>query len=228
MRNLALSVQTGPAALAVGAHPDDVEFMMSGTILALRAKGVTPHVWSMTDGSLGSCSACHGRHRCSGTTPADELAGIRLEESRASAARAGAVLHEPVARDLELSCEQGLVRKAASVIRLVQPCIILVPSPYDYHPDHRAAAEIAVVAAFARSIPAFVADPPRETVPQHQQNSCHGQESHPHAEVKQSGSHGGGKANALVGRPVRVSGLSTARHTAPTASCRPARLSRES
>jgi len=147
---LAPSQDSGAAVLAVGAHPDDIEFMMSGTMLALGGRGVSLHMWSITDGSLGS-----------DTAPPRELARVRLEESRASAQRAGAVLHEPVARDLELSCEPGLLKKAVSVIRLVQPRIILVPSPYDYHPDHRAAAEIAVVAAFARGIPAFEADPPR-------------------------------------------------------------------
>jgi len=140
-------------ALAVGGHPDDIEFMMAGTLLLLAEAGARIHMWPMTDGSLGSS----GPDRVA-------TAATRLDEACASARLAGAVFHGPIARDMELEYSVDLVSRAAAVIRRAAPHILLLPAPDDYHPDHRNASSIAVAGAFAARLGAFDSRPPAPQV----------------------------------------------------------------
>jgi LmbE family N-acetylglucosaminyl deacetylase len=137
----------GVVALAAGAHPDDIEFMMAGTLLLLRAAGASIHMWSISDGSLGSLSADRRA-----------TAKVRLEEARASSRFAGAEFHEPVAPDMGVTCDPDTVARAAEVIRRVRPRIILAHSPADYHPDHEASSRLVVSAAFVRAVPQLEAE----------------------------------------------------------------------
>ena len=36
-----------PSAIAIGAHPDDIEFYMAGTLLQLQAAGWTTHYFNL-------------------------------------------------------------------------------------------------------------------------------------------------------------------------------------
>jgi len=135
--------------LAVGGHPDDIEFMMAGTLLLLKEAGAPIHMWSMTDGSLGSISTDRVR-----------TAAMRLDEACASARIAGAAFHGPIARDMELVCSVELVSRAAAVIRRASPRILLLPAPEDYHPDHRNASSVALSAVLAARLPAYQSRPP--------------------------------------------------------------------
>ena len=47
-----------PAALAVFAHPDDMEFLASGTLLRLQHAGYEIHCLAVANGSCGS--SVHG------------------------------------------------------------------------------------------------------------------------------------------------------------------------
>ncbi len=140
-------------ALAVAAHPDDIEFMMAGTLLLLGEAGCETHMWNMGSGSCGTDSL-----------PAEDISAIRIAEARMSANRAGAVLHPPLAEDIEILYDRHLVSRAAAVIREIRPSIMLVPSPEDYMEDHMNTSRIAVTAAFTRGMPNFATDPPREPV----------------------------------------------------------------
>ncbi len=40
--------------LAIGAHPDDIEFLFAGTLLLLKARGWQIHVCNLANGSAGS------------------------------------------------------------------------------------------------------------------------------------------------------------------------------
>ncbi|HEX5102756.1 MAG TPA: PIG-L family deacetylase, partial [Pirellulaceae bacterium] len=42
------------SALAVAAHPDDIEFLMSGTLMLLRKAGYDIHYWNLANGCCGS------------------------------------------------------------------------------------------------------------------------------------------------------------------------------
>ena len=138
-------------AMAVGAHPDDIEFMMAGTLLRLGTAGAEIHMWSVANGSCGGAST--GRR---------QLVDTRWRESRESAFVAGAEIHPPLVDDMAILYESALLARVAAVVREVKPDIILVPAPDDYMEDHVNTSRLLVSAAFARGMPNFDSDPPVE------------------------------------------------------------------
>ena len=138
-----------PAALAIVAHPDDIEFCAAGTLLLLRAAGWHIHYFTVSGGDCGSM-----------TTDRAETRRVREAEARAAAAILGAMFHESVASDLTIFYEERLLRRVAAVVRRVGPRIVLTHSPQDYMEDHMTTARLAVTAVFARGMPNFETDPP--------------------------------------------------------------------
>ncbi|MBU4459310.1 MAG: PIG-L family deacetylase [Verrucomicrobia bacterium] len=132
---------SAPRAMAIGAHPDDVEFVMAGTLVLLRQAGYEIHSMNVADGSLGS-------H----VYPPAKLRRMRLAEVRAASRILGAVHHPPLVGDLDIVYEPRTLYRLAAVIREVGPTILLVPSPADYMEDHTNACRLAVSAAFVRSM----------------------------------------------------------------------------
>ena len=65
--------------LAIGAHPDDVEESCGGTLARYVKMGHKVFTATATNGNIGSA-----------TLPMDEIAAIRKEEARRSAALIGA------------------------------------------------------------------------------------------------------------------------------------------
>jgi LmbE family N-acetylglucosaminyl deacetylase len=139
-----------PIALAAVAHPDDIEFLFSGTLLLLKDKGFDIHMWNLADGSCGSF-----RHS------ADEIAAIRAQEASDSASLAGATLHPPLFRDMAVFFDQPSLAKVSSVLREIRPSVILTHSPQDYMEDHQNVARLVTTAAFGRSMPNFATEPKR-------------------------------------------------------------------
>jgi N-acetylglucosamine malate deacetylase 1 len=140
---------THPRAFAVVAHPDDIEFLMAGTLMLLGRAGYELHYMTIANGSCGT--AHHSR---------DEIIALRRAEAQAAAASIGAIYHESLVDDLAIFYEPGLLARVAAVMREVAPEILLVQSPSDYMEDHQNAARLAVTAAFARGMPNFPTDPP--------------------------------------------------------------------
>src|SRR5690348_4873838 len=114
-----------PVAIAIGAHPDDIEFYMAGTLLRLRQAGFETHYFNLAAGNCGST-----QHRSSQTRV------LREQEARAAAKILDARFHPSVASDLEILYEPDLLRRVAAVIREVSPTILLTHSPQDYMEDH--------------------------------------------------------------------------------------------
>lgn len=138
-------------ALAIGAHPDDIEFYAAGTLLLLARAGWTIHCLNLSGGDCGSM-----------TTGPEETRRIRAAEGRAAAEVLGAVFHESLANDMVIFYEERLLRRVAAVVRRARPRIVLTHSPEDYMEDHMNTARLAVTAAFARGMPNFATDPPVE------------------------------------------------------------------
>lgn len=132
------------AAIAIAAHPDDIEFTMAGTLCLLKAAGYETHYLTLSSGSCGSL-----QHR-----PA-ALRSIRRREARAAAAVLGATFHESRTDDFEILYTVPLLRWLTGVIRQVRPTIILTHPPQDYMEDHVNTCRLAVSAAFARGMPNF-------------------------------------------------------------------------
>jgi len=139
---ITLELGVPAVALAVGAHPDDIEFGAGATLAKWAAAGCRVHHLVLTDGSKGSWD------------PDADLADLvteRRDECRAAAAvidgadggrqREDRVIFLPwIDGELENGADQR--REIARVIRLVRPVILLGHDPwrrYRLHPDHRAA-----------------------------------------------------------------------------------------
>ncbi|MHB9030096.1 MAG: PIG-L deacetylase family protein [Candidatus Latescibacterota bacterium] len=137
--------------LAGAAHPDDIEFMMAGTLLLLRNAGAEIHIFVIASGSCGTVEYSK-----------KEIVRLRRAEAESAALMAGAVFHPPLADDLEIMFEPDLLRRVAAVIRDVRPDLLLAPSPEDYMEDHQNACRLLVTGAFARGMPNFRTDPEKE------------------------------------------------------------------
>lgn len=133
-----------PTVLAIAAHPDDIEFVMGGTLLLLGDSGWELHYLNLSTGNLGSTTM----------SPA-KTAQVRRREARAAARELGAVWHAPFCNDLEIFYDARALRRLAAVIRAVAPDAILTHSPQDYMEDHMNTCRLAVSAAFVRAMPGY-------------------------------------------------------------------------
>ena len=130
-----LDLPTPARALAVGAHPDDVEFGCGGTLAKWAAAGCEISHLVCTDGSKGSWDP---------DQDAAELVATRREEQRAAARALGGSGDVVFCGWTDGELEAGLRQRweLASWIRRLRPDVVLGHDPwkrYRLHPDHRAA-----------------------------------------------------------------------------------------
>ncbi len=142
-----------PQALAIAAHPDDIEFVMAGTLCLLREAGWGIHCLNLSSGNLGSTRL----------SPA-ETARVRRREAQAAARVIGASWHPPMCHDLEIFYDSQTLRRLCAIVRQVAPRVILTHSPSDYMEDHMNTSRLAVTSAFARAIPGYRTIPSRKPV----------------------------------------------------------------
>ncbi|MGH7136736.1 MAG: PIG-L deacetylase family protein, partial [Pirellulales bacterium] len=134
---------------AVAAHPDDIEFVMAGTLIRLRDAGYELHYMNVANG-------------CCGSTEHDAPAAARMRRDEAIAAcrSIGAVFHDSLVNDLEIFYDRPTLIRLAATMRQVAPEIVLTHAPVDYMEDHTNTCRLAVTAAFARCMPNFPTEPP--------------------------------------------------------------------
>jgi len=137
-------------ALAIAAHPDDIEFVMAGTLILLKRAGYEIHYMNVANGCCGSkeLSAAHTAEK-------------RTREALAAADLIGAEFHPSLVNDMEVFYDDRTVRRLAAVFREVAPEILLTHAPADYMEDHMNTCRLAVTAAFARGMPNYATEPPR-------------------------------------------------------------------
>ncbi len=138
------------SALALFAHPDDIEFVAAGTLLLLQQRGWEIHYLNVSTGNCGSVEFSPGKTRRG-----------RLAEAKAAAKILGAHFHPPLGDDLEILYEVKTLRRLAAVVREAQASIVLTHSPQDYMEDHMTTCRLAVTAAFTHGMPNFHTVPPR-------------------------------------------------------------------
>lgn len=140
--------------LAVGAHPDDMEFGASGTIAKWVEEGATAYYLICTDGSRGSLDPKMTHKR---------LLEIRRKEQEEACKVLGVkkafFLNHP---DTQLVADLTLKEEIVRVIREIRPNIVITMDPTFYfttnligwntgfvnHTDHRAAALCTMDACF--------------------------------------------------------------------------------
>lgn len=126
---------TPTSALAVGAHPDDVEFGAGGTLARWAADGCVVHHLVLTDGSKGTWDL---------DVDVPALVARRHDEQRAAARALGATGEVRFLDrvDGELDADVATRLEVARAIRELRPDVVLGHDPwrrYRLHPDHRAA-----------------------------------------------------------------------------------------
>lgn len=142
-----------PAAFAIAAHPDDIEFVMAGTLLLLGKAGYELHYLNLANGCCGSM-----------TTDRETTALIRAAEAKRAAESIGAVFHPSLVNDLEIFYDQRTLARLTAIVREVAPTILLTHAPVDYMEDHTNACRLAVSAAFCRGMPNFPTEPPTPAI----------------------------------------------------------------
>jgi LmbE family N-acetylglucosaminyl deacetylase len=139
--------------MAIGAHPDDVEFGAGGTIFNWASKGTEATIVVLTDGSKGSWDRGIGR---------SVLVERRKQEQRRAATVLGVARIEWLDQsDGELAHTPALREEIARLIRLHRPDVVLTHDPwqrYQLHPDHRTTGLLTVDAVVAAREPLFYPD----------------------------------------------------------------------
>jgi LmbE family N-acetylglucosaminyl deacetylase len=140
-------------ALAVFAHPDDMEIVAAGTLLRLKEAGFDVHCLAVANGSCGSSAL--GR---------EETARVRRAEAEEACRLAGFTRHESLVDDIEVFYERATLARVAALVRRVAPDVLLTHAPADYMEDHQNASRLAVSAAFCRGMRNMPTDPPTPPV----------------------------------------------------------------
>jgi LmbE family N-acetylglucosaminyl deacetylase len=139
-----------PVSVVVfGAHPDDDDIKAGGSAALWAARGDRVLFVSLTNGDAG--------HQ---TLAGAELARRRRAEAHAAAAVLGIRYHVCDHHDGELSPTLDLRREVIRLIREAWADLVLLPRPWDYHPDHRAAAQVVQDAAYMVTVPNVAAFAP--------------------------------------------------------------------
>jgi LmbE family N-acetylglucosaminyl deacetylase len=147
-------------ALAIGAHPDDIEFGCGATLAKWSDHGCVVHHLVCTDGSKGTWDP---------DADLTELVALRQGEQRAAAKALGATgevvfLGWP---DGELASDLRQRWQVAYWIRELRPDVVVGHDPwkrYRLHPDHRHAGFLAVDGVVAARDPHFF---PEQAVAHH-------------------------------------------------------------
>ena len=134
--------------LAVGANPDDIEFLCAGTLAKYAQRGDNVSISFLTNGDKGSLEL--GR---------EEMAAIRKEESENAAAVIDASLYPLEIPDGEVEVSLDLRRRLVEIIRMVRPYVIITQHLEDYMSDHHYTSRIVFDASFWAVVAAFDGSP---------------------------------------------------------------------
>ena len=127
--------------LAFGAHADDVEIGMGGTIAKFAASGKRIVICDLTQAEMSSNGTIH----------------TRMEEAK-NAGEALGIMHRINAYlpDRGLLLKEEYISRIASIIRIYQPKLIFVPYEIDRHPDHGNCAKLVEEACFSAGVRKFI------------------------------------------------------------------------
>jgi LmbE family N-acetylglucosaminyl deacetylase len=146
-----VNLATPSRALAIGAHPDDIEFGCGGTLAKWAAAGSQIFHLVLTDGSKGTWRA---------DQDPTELVAQRQQEQRAAAKALGGSGDVVFLSWPDGELESGLRQRiqVAAWIRRIRPDVVLGHDPwrrYRLHPDHRHAGFLTTDGIVAARDPLF-------------------------------------------------------------------------
>lgn len=136
--------------LAVGAHPDDLEILCAGTLVRYVREGHEVVMCNVASGDKGSASRT-----------SEEIAEIRLEESRRAAALAGAEHRTLGLSDTTIQAADESQRLVmVELLRQVRPDIVITHYPDDYMGDHREVSKLVLDTTMTATLPLLETESP--------------------------------------------------------------------
>jgi LmbE family N-acetylglucosaminyl deacetylase len=139
--------------LAIGAHPDDIEFGCGGSLARWAASGAEIVMAVVTDGSKGTWDPTQ--------KPADLIAARAAEQHQAADVLGATEVVMIGHRDGELVYSPQLRTEMCRLIRTHRPEVLITHDPwrpYEIHPDHRAVGEAVVDGMVSARDPLFEVD----------------------------------------------------------------------
>lgn len=134
--------------LVFGAHPDDIEIGIGGTVARHAALGMSVGLCDLTAGEMGS----------NGTVEE------RLKEADAAARVLGAAWRRNLRwPDRRIGTVPSHLDEAVRLIREHQPRVVAAPYWTDRHPDHGAASAVIAEAVFNARLRKYLPDTPAWT-----------------------------------------------------------------
>ncbi|MDE2180081.1 MAG: PIG-L family deacetylase [candidate division NC10 bacterium] len=122
--------------LAIGAHPDDIEFGCGGSLIKYATAGHSIYLLVLTDGSSGGSPAMRRREQ--------KQAAKRLHAKE---------VFWGAYRDTELPLSQALIQEIEGVVKKVRADLVFVHYYDDTHQDHRHLASCTVSASrYSRNV----------------------------------------------------------------------------
>ncbi len=133
--------------LVIGAHPDDTDILFGGTAIKLSRKGHEIVFVSVTNGDTGH----HIMSR-------EETARVRANEVMESKKKLGISEYVILPHGCGIESTVENRKEIVRVIRKYAPDVVLTHRLCDYHPDHRATAQLVIDSSYVCRVPHFCDD----------------------------------------------------------------------
>jgi len=130
--------------VAVGAHPDDIEFSASGALSLLRDKGHNVHFVTMSAGNMGDPEPF-----------GEDAEALRYSEAKASAQKLNATYDCLGQRDFEISDCPESVREIVRLLRRYKANIVMTHPRDDYMLDHERTHRAVRAATHSTTVPRY-------------------------------------------------------------------------
>ena len=130
--------------LAIGANPDDIEFLCAGTLAVYAKRGDNVSMCYLTTGDKGSK-----------TIPPAEMAVIREEETQSAARVIDADVFPLNIPDGEVEVSLHARRRLVDVIRKAKADLIITHHDHDYMSDHNNTSRLVFDASFWTATSSF-------------------------------------------------------------------------
>jgi len=141
--------------LFIGAHPDDGDIRFGASALKLVRAGHAVKFVSVCNGDCGHFSMKR-----------EELAKRRFGEAMAAGKLSGLSEYEILDNhDCEVEPVLSIRKQLIGIIRRFNPDVILTHRLCDYHPDHRATAQLVQDCAYVSQVPLFCPENPIQEQP---------------------------------------------------------------
>ncbi len=135
--------------MVFGAHPDDADIGAGGSVSLWTGAGHQVRIVSLTNGDAG-------HHQMSG----EPLALRRRQEAACAGRVLGAEYLVLDHADGALVASPELRLEVIRLIRSYGPDLVLAPRVWDYHPDHRATAQVVQDASYLLTVPDVASSAP--------------------------------------------------------------------